>query len=276
MTGPETEEASAGSETRRDTVSGNMCMKKFFRQLFFAFGFLTILPGLGKLKVEAGDTGKSVVFYPVVGLLIGFFLYLISLLNGLSPLTRSALMVIFTLFFSRFIHADGLMDTMDGFLSGRKKPQDIITVMRDSQTGALGFMGGFSIYVLKICLFYEIISNWSGGFPYYLLAVSSLSRGGVAITGFIFPYAGGERGLGSSFVSSIGLFQALVSFLMMGIISFSRQNILSLISAPAVGLFWVLWGLVCKKKIGGITGDTLGAGIEMSELFYLAMFIVFL
>jgi adenosylcobinamide-GDP ribazoletransferase len=250
-------------------------MKKFFRQLLFAFGFLTIIPGLGKLKVEADETGKSVVFYPVVGLFIGLFLFLISLLTGLSPLTRSAVIVIFTLFFSRFIHADGFMDTVDGFLSGRKNPQDIIAVMRDSRTGALGFIGAFSIYILKICLFYEIIKNWSGGFPYYLLAVPALSRGGVAIAGYIFPYAGGEKGLGRSFVASIGLLQALVSFVLMGIISFNTQNILSLVSAPAVSLFWVLWGLVCRKKIGGITGDTLGAGIEMSELFYLVLFIVF-
>ncbi len=250
-----------------------MSMKKFFRQLLFAFGFLTIIPGLGKLKIKPDDTGKSVVFYPVVGLLIGLFLYLISLLPGLLPLTRSAIMVVFTLIFSRFIHADGFMDTMDGFLSGRKMPRDIIAVMRDSRTGTLGFVSGFSIYILKICLFYEIISKWAGGFPYYLFAAPALSRGGVAISGYMFPYAGGEKGLGRSFVSSIGLFQASVSFLLMGIISFNRDNILSLISAPAVSAFGIIWGLVCMKKIGGITGDTLGAGIEMSELFYLALFI---
>jgi adenosylcobinamide-GDP ribazoletransferase len=254
-------------------AAGKMSMRKFFRQLFFAFGFLTIIPGLGNLNMKPEDTGRSVVFYPLVGLLIGVFLYLISLLTGLSPLTRSAIMVIFTLFFSRFIHADGFMDTMDGFLSGKKKPSEIIAVMRDSRTGALGFVGGFSIYILKICLFYEIISKSTGGFPYYLFAAPALSRGGVAISGYIFPYAGGEKGLGRSFVSSIGLFQALVSFILMGIISFNRDNILSLVSAPAVSVFLIIWGLVCMKKIGGITGDTLGAGIEMSELFYLALFI---
>ena len=163
-------------------------MRKFFRQLFFAFGFLTIIPGLGKLKMRPDDTGRSVAFYPVVGLLIGLFLYLISLLPGLSPLTRSAIMVVFTLFFSRFIHADGFMDTMDGFLSGKKNQQDIIAVMRDSRTGALGFVSGFSIYVLKICLFYEILSTWAGGFPYYLFAVPALSRGGVAVSGYLFPF----------------------------------------------------------------------------------------
>ena len=248
-------------------------MRKFFKQLFFAFGFLTIIPGLGKLKMTPDDTGKSVVFYPVVGLLIGLFLYLINMIPGLSPLTRSAIMVVFTLFFSRFIHADGLMDTMDGFLSGKKIPRDIIAVMRDSRTGALGFVSGFSIYILKICLFYEIISNWAGGFPYYLFAVPALSRGGVAISGCIFPYAGGEKGLGRSFVSSIGLLQALVSFLLMTAFSFNRGNMLSLVSAPAVSVFCIIWGLVCLRKIGGITGDTLGAGIEMSELFYLVLVI---
>ena len=249
-------------------------MKKVFNQFLFAFGFLTIIPGLGGIKVSNEDTGKSVIFYPVVGLTIGFFLYLISLLNGLTPLTLSVIMCVFILFFSRGIHADGLLDTIDGFLSGRKKKEEIISVMRDPGLGALGFVGAFSLYTLKICLFYEILLKGTDIFPFYLLAAPALSRGGVAVAGYIFPYGGGDKGLGKSFVSSISLKQVLISFLLMLLSSFSRDYLLSLLSAPLISIFWIVWGFICKRKIGGITGDTIGAGIEMSEVFYLILVIV--
>ena len=252
-------------------------MKKVIRQFLFAFGFLTIIPGLGKIAAQPEDTGKSTIFFPVVGITIGLFLYPISLFKGLTPLTISVIMCVFILFFSRALHADGLIDTIDGFLSGKKKKDEILSVMRDSRLGAIGFICAFSLYLVKICLFYEILTGESDGFPFYLAAVPALSRGGVAVAGYVFLCADGQKGLGKAFISSIGFKQAIISFLLMGIISFSRNNLYSLLCAPLVSLFWILWGLICRRKIGGMTGDTFGAGIELSEVFSLiVMYVIFL
>jgi adenosylcobinamide-GDP ribazoletransferase len=244
-------------------------MKKFVKQLLFAYGFLTVIPGLGKITVDSEDTGKSTVFYPVVGMTIGLGFYPISLLRGLSPLTTAVVMSIFLLIFSRALHADGLIDTFDGFLSGEKNKDKILAVMRDSKQGALGFIAAFSLYLLKICFFYEILRGHTREFPLFLMAVPALSRGGVAVAGSVFPYAGGEKGLGKDFVSSIGPRQAIFSFFLMLVFSFSRQNFFSLLYAPVSCVFWIVWGLICRGKIGGITGDTIGAGIELSEVFVL-------
>jgi adenosylcobinamide-GDP ribazoletransferase len=244
-------------------------MKRFVKQLLFAYGFLTVIPGLGKITVDPEDTGKSTVFYPVVGMTIGLGFYPISLLRGFTPLTIAVVMCIFLLIFSRALHADGLIDTFDGFLSGKKNKDEILAVMRDSRQGALGFIAAFSLYILKICFFYEILRVRTGEFPLFLMAVPALSRGGVAVTGSVFPYAGGKKGLGKDFVSSIGPLQAILSFFLMVVFSFSRQNLFSLLYAPVSCVFWIVWSLICRRKIGGITGDTIGAGIELSELFVL-------
>ena len=255
-------------------------MKKFFKQLLFAYAFLTIIPGLGKVELKPEETGKSTVFYPVVGVTIGIGLYPISLLKALTPFTISVLMCAFIFLFSRALHADGLIDTIDGFLSGKKNKEDILFIMKDSRVGALGLIGAFSLYLIKISMFYEILRR-SQNYPPLLMAVPALSRGGVAIAGWLFPYASEGEGFGKSFVASIGAAQAIISFILMVVVSISRNSMYSLFFAPFISLFWILWGGICKRKIGGITGDTIGAGIEISEvlslvLIYAIQFLTFL
>ncbi len=257
-------------------------MRRFFKELLFAFGFLTIIPGLGKIELEPEATGRSTVFYPLVGFTIGFLTSLVYLLRGLSPITISVLISVSILVFTRGIHADGLIDTFDGFLSAKRQKEEILSIMRDSSLGALGFISAFSLYLLKICLIFEILARIPNRFPNtfsfpltFSLALA-LSRGGVSVASFLFPYAGGKEGLGKSFVSSVALKEALLSFLIMEILSFRRYCLLFLLLPPIVTLFWIFWGFICKWKIGGITGDTIGAGIELSEVFCLILILIFL
>jgi adenosylcobinamide-GDP ribazoletransferase len=266
-------------------------MKRVFRRVFLAYGFLTILPGLGKVTVEPGDTGKSTAYYPLVGLTLGALFIPFGLLAGLSDFALSVVLCVFSLFFSRALHADGLVDTFDGFLAGRRRPDDILRVMKDSRLGALGFIGALSVYLLKIAFMYEILVAgafrggvrgtyipWTyvpravtGRFPLILSVVPALSRGGVPFACALFPYAGSEKGLGKSFVESVTFRQPLIAFLLMEAFCCFSGNFYGLLLPPLLFLFWSGWGLICMKKIGGMTGDTMGAGIELSELFSLIM-----
>jgi adenosylcobinamide-GDP ribazoletransferase len=236
-----------------------------FKSLLFAFGFLTIIPGLGSIDVDAEDAGKSSIFFPIVGLMIGGSVYLIRAIPVLTPLTRSIFINIFIILFTRGLHTDGVLDTFDGFLSGRRTDDEILSIMKDSRVGALGFVGTFFLYILKIAIVYEILLH----IPYHqeslLLLPTVLSRGGVAFYSFLFPAARVGSSLGRSFASGVRLHHVIGSFLLSQIISIRLGVPFALLLPALIFLFWFLWGLVCRRKIGGITGDTIGAGIEFAE-----------
>lgn len=243
-------------------------MKKQLRQLLFAYSFLTVFPGLGRVRIPPEETGGSTLFYPFVGVTIGAFFFPIAQLRALSPLTVSVLMCVFVLVFTRALHADGLIDTLDGFLSKKNTPDQIMEVMKDSRLGVMGYVFSFCLYVVKIAFFYEILQNTPGSFPRSLVAVPVLSRGGVAVAGALFPAAGKKEGLGQAFVKSIGPGHAVGSFVLMTAIACALARPLlhgALLAICSAGL-WAAWGLVSKKKIGGMSGDTIGAGIELTEV----------
>jgi cobalamin 5'-phosphate synthase/cobalamin synthase len=249
-------------------------LKSFFTRLLLAFGFLTIVPGLGRVHEGADDLGKSSSFFSVVGLVIGMGVYLISLIPVLSPFSRAVLCVVFLFGFTRGLHADGVIDTFDGFLSGRRRREETLAVMKDARVGALGWMGAFSVYILKIALIYEILIHLPESRRTLLILPAVLSRGGVAFYAFLFPPARREESLGKSFLEGVRLRELLASVLLMELLSF-RPNIPPALMLPAAVLcFWLLWGFLCRIKIGGITGDTIGAGIEFSEVVGFALVLI--
>ncbi len=245
-------------------------MKKALKQLLFAFTFLTVIPGPRKLHIEPEDMGKSTSLYPIVGAFIGICLFLLSRIHNISNFTKATIIVVFMLLITRGLHADGLIDTFDGFLSGKKNREEIIRIMRDSKIGALGFITAFSVYILKVSFIYEILLR---NMEYKLIYLPILSRSGVAFAGFLFSYPENQKGLGKSFVDSIGVIQFIISFLISSILVFSKANYINLLFTPIAFLMWTVWGIISKKKIGGITGDTIGAGIELTELFLILMLI---
>ena len=276
-----------------------------FKPILLAYGFLTIIPGLGRVRVGPKDTGRSTGWYPLVGLTVGLLALPLGLAKGLSPFTIAVVLCALTLFLSRGLHADGLIDTFDGFLSGRRGRDEILGIMKDSRLGALGFLGAFCLYSLKIAFLHEVLSKLSaaslagsprllfaplpfslwrdippsglmaGCYPLFLAILPALSRGGVPISCALFPYAGGEKGLGRSFTASVTWRAVTLSLLLMACISLVPGNLFGLLLLPALVLFWAAWGLLCMRKIGGMTGDTMGAGVELSELFCLILVRVF-
>ena len=250
-------------------------VKTFFTRIAAAFGFLTIMPGLGKALRYPDDLGKSSSFFPVVGLVIGAGLYLISFIPAVSPFLLAVLSLLFMLTITRGLHTDGVIDTFDGFLSGRRERDEILAVMKDARVGALGWVGAFSLYVLKIALFYEIFLHIPANMRSLLILPPVLSRGGVPFYAFLFPPAREENSLGKNFMRGVGLRELLVSTLLMLVLSI-RPNIPPALLLPAALLaFWLGWGFVCRAKIGGITGDTIGAGIEFAETLCLLLVLLF-
>ena len=236
---------------------------------FIALQFLTRIPVTVKGTIEEEDLLKSVYYYPLIGLIIGIILYFINgavtgvLPTGVKPVVILASLVIL----SGGLHLDGFMDTMDALGSGAEKER-ALEIMRDSRVGAFGVIGVVILLLLKFS-FLQHIST--GIFPEVLLVMLVLSRLAAVISMPLADYAREGYGLGKVLVDGVEWKEALVTTV------FSLVVGLFIIGVKVFSIFFVLiifiwlWSSYLKKKIGGITGDTLGAAIEMAEVLILAV-----
>src|SRR5512137_125405 len=115
-----------------------------------AIQFLTVIPFPKDYMPREEDLGRSVPFYPIVGLLIGIMAATLGYLMEavLPPLPAYATILIFLLAISGGLHMDGLADTADGFFSARPRDR-ILEIMRDSRIGVMGVIAVVCIVLLK-------------------------------------------------------------------------------------------------------------------------------
>ena len=234
------------------------------KRLFAALQFLTVLPGVSRIACTERDLGRSVPFFPVVGLLIGGVLVGVDRLLGsvLAPLPATVLIVIAMLAVSGGLHADGLADTADGFLSARPRER-ILEIMKDSHIGVMGVIAIVSVFTLKVAALSAVPSprRWPA-----LLLMPLAGRCALVLEMGVLPYARPEGGLGSVFVrnrSRFDIFWALAWLAAAGYVAAGYRGLLAGAGAVVWTLVFSLW---CRRTIGGFTGDTLGAACEIAEL----------
>lgn len=243
-------------------------MKDFLQ----ALTFLTILP-FGRISPpEDKELARSMAFFPLVGLVIGLLLaigyYLFSLIFPKS-LTLWLILGLLALL-TRGLHLDGFADTMDGLASIGKRGK-ILEVMRDSRIGAFGVI---SLILLIGAKYLSLDQISPKSIPYSLILMAVMGRNSMVLVCYRSPYARSGEGLGKPFTENLG----------------AREIALSSVSTFGIALFltgvkgiWVFLG-VCIfslayrfffiKKLGGVTGDILGAANELVELLCLILLII--
>ena len=243
-------------------------MKKTFQSFLTALSFLSILP-VQTGKASAAKLASSMIFFPVVGFLIASVS--LCLVHFLEPFfyhrIAALLLVLFPILLSGGLHLDGFADFCDG-LQGKTRT-DMLRIMKDSRTGVWGAGSVFFLILLK----WELILMLSSRAEIYLLALT-VSRASQVFLSFALPYAGYEKGLGKSVAQKVkkrelmgaGLFTVLTGFFLLGFVGIELMALTT--------LFIFLLGLFYKKKLGGVTGDLLGASSELTELviFLFAVF----
>ena len=248
-------------------------MRKLVRLFLFSFGFLTVIPGLGGVRLDGNETGGGSVFFPAVGLFLGLFPLGFGLWTGPSPLLRSVLISVSLIVMTRGIHADGVIDTFDGFLSNKRERAEILSVMRDSTAGALGMVSAFCLYLLKTALVYEALAGMEPSPVTALMIPPVLARGPVAFCCVLCGPAD-RSGMGGAFVRSVKVRHAAAALVLSVLFCFRTSMWYASLLPVAAALLWWGWGLLCRRKIGGMTGDTLGAGIEIVETLGFALILV--
>lgn len=238
-------------------------MKNLFARFVAAIRFLTIFPVPGQLGHKSSELAGSIPFFPVVGLLLGAIAGFCSwwLWGLLPPAVAAVLLTLLLLGFSGGLHLDGLADTADGFFSARPRAQ-ILEIMRDSRIGAMGVIGLILVVLLKVTALAGL--NRTQAMQAALL-MPIAGRSAIVLLMALLPYARPEGGLGTLFYTRRSRIAGAAAVVFL---SFFVLLIVGMNGWVAVLLFLSLlavFALLCKRVIGGATGDTLGAACEMSE-----------
>lgn len=239
-------------------------MKTFFT----AWSLLTIVPLPVKFPFEAERMGRSALYYPVIGLILGGALFLGE--KGLSfffpsPLI-SLLLLLALVLITGGIHLDGFADTVDG-LAGGNTPAERLEIMRDGRIGALAAVALFFLLALKLLLLASLpAAVRSQGW----IAFPFVGRSMMVPAAFLSTYPRAE-GLGKAFVGKIPSWAGAGAFAIFIFGMIFLFQFLGLMMALLLLSGSVLYERWISRRTGGITGDHLGCLCEGGEVLFLMM-----
>ena len=235
-------------------------MKRFLA----AIQFLTILPLPAGWSPDARALGGSLPFFPVVGLAIGMVVTLADgVLGQILPLAvTSVLTVILLIAASGALHLDGLADTADGLFSARPRER-VLEIMHDSRTGPMGVAAIVSVLALKIAHFTSLAApeRW-----WILVLTPVAGRCALLLHLSLLPYLRPEGGLATVFHQNRSRGQALWAILFLLGLGTLSGGFAGFLAAAAAALAALLLAAYLRRRLGGLTGDTLGAACELTEL----------
>ncbi|MFH0782446.1 MAG: adenosylcobinamide-GDP ribazoletransferase [Pseudomonadota bacterium] len=233
-------------------------------RLCTAVRFLTLMPIAWRAEDDSRQFADCLVFFAVVGVIIGAVgasgVFLLSMIFP-QPVVI-ALGLAYLAFISGCLHLDGLSDSADGLLSSRPK-EVCLEIMKDSRAGAMGVV----VVVMVLLMKYAALSALSKeGLLAAFFLMPLAGRCAILLTMASLPYAREEGGLGSLFYSGNSKKAAVgaMIFLLFFVVILTPSHTLPILVGFLVVTF--LFNRWCKAKIGGATGDTLGAVCELTEM----------
>jgi adenosylcobinamide-GDP ribazoletransferase len=211
------------------------------------------------------ELGRSILFFPLAGLLIGIFVFLTDLLikGSLFPLWLSSTIDVAMLaFISGALHLDGLADSADGLLSSRP-PEQMLNIMKDSRIGTMGVLALLFVILLKIGALSSMDNSLRAGM---IILAPLAGRCMILCWMSFFNYARQGRGMPHIFLPYLKKWQGAVAAILPLPAGLLLSGSAGLLAAGISILCVSLAGVYMNRKIGGYTGDTLGALSELSEL----------
>lgn len=241
-----------------------MNLKESVLDLKSALQFSTLLPvGGGNVFRPVGQ----VAMFPVVGLLLGGILAVADALLSLlwPPLVVGILDTVLLMVLTGGFHLDGLGDTADGLFSHRSRERTL-EIMKDSRSGAMGVLAMIAVLAMKWAGFASMAEpGWTRAL--LLIAIPSLARASQILGIGLLPY-GRKEGTAHDLFGDVPLAGRLrfVPIPVLLVLLTGGRGVVVLLVYAAITAVLLLW---YKKKMGGITGDMLGAMTEITEAFLL-------
>jgi len=255
-------------------------MKSIFNSLLISIGMLSRIPVPNPApRVNNEDElMRSLAFFPLVGFAYGFVLYSAWLIMGrlsadMEITALSLLLVPYLL--NGFFHFDGLCDTADAFLADRD-PSGRLEIMEDSRIGSFALAVGCIYLIAKFVMLKKI--SGSQETAALLLAVPVFSRYSMVLVSAFSSYPK-KSGLGAAMIGrtspAILTSSTMICIAAAGAPLYFTAGYASTVESLAAFICLTLAASICiilisRKKIGGATGDVLGAACETVELILYA------
>jgi len=245
----------------QEPASGGKLLR-LVREFLTAVQFLTRIP-VPSFAFEPDMVFAAAKYYPVIGTLVaGGAIAVERLLRGHLPQQVTALaVVIYLVAVTGGFHEDGLADTFDGIGGGWTRERRL-EIMRDSRIGSYGS--------LAICL--SLLARWQllatmprAGFAAYLLTAHALCRWTVVPLSQMLPPARAD-GLGAQVASKLSTATIVTASLLASAIAGTALGLGAVTPLIAVCGVTALSALLYRAKLGGISGDCLGATNQLAEI----------
>ena len=236
-------------------------MERALDELTAATRVLTVVP-VGERA--AGGFGASA--FPVVGLGFGVLALVVDALFGGSGSPLGALAVVVAwMLASGAIHYDGLADSCDGL--GGRTVEDRLRLMAEGSIGTFGVLGILVSFSTKMPSLFVLADDCAAA----LLVAPTLAR--AAMVGAAFSMTSARPGgLGAAFIAAIDRPTLVRAAAIAGVVALLLGGASGIAAAIAVALATVGVRALALRRLGGTTGDVIGATGEVTEALALAVF----
>lgn len=236
---------------------------------WIALQFLSSLPVRLPGMPAPQELGRSLLFYPLVGLLFGGVLFALNgLLSGTPLLLHAALLLTVWVLLSGALHLDGLADSADAWLGGFGDRERTLTIMKDPRSGPMAVVTLVLVLLLKFAALLALIEQ---GHSAVLIIVPLIGRSALLGLFLTTPYvrAGGlGQALADHLPRKTGWQVLAVSVLVCALIA----GLSGVFAVLLAALVFVWLRQVMLRRLGGTTGDTAGALLELLEVAVLVGF----
>lgn len=227
--------------------------------LLIALQFLTIIPVRVSTPVNPQHIGQSLLFYPLVGLILSSILLIVAwLLNTQSLAVSAILMLSLWVVLSGGLHLDGLADSADAWLGGLGDKAKTLLIMKDPASGPIAVSVLILVLVIKFVMLIELLKQHN-----YLAIVFAvtLARTALPLLFLTTPYVR-KDGIGTLLVANQARIASKWLLASIALLSIIFSGFTLLISAFSVFLILRYW---MEQRLNGTTGDTAGAMVEILE-----------
>jgi adenosylcobinamide-GDP ribazoletransferase len=230
------------------------------RGFWIALQFLTRLPTPRVTDMQANDLARSVIWFPAVGLVIGALLALIMrIFQGSGSWVAALAVLVVWIIVTGALHLDGLGDVADALGASHGKPERFVAVLGDPHAGSFAVVAISLQIVAKLVLIAHLPPAMA---PWALILIPAWARWGTLICSKTLLSL--KPGLGASIANSVGwpITAGWGALLAVVALFGAPPTLLAVILVPVIAFYW-------QWRLGGITGDCLGASIEVTETLLL-------